>query len=480
MFMLYHCIPYLLLNLSNVQAFSRFTTTRSHSNTILYVVDPIVEAYQKSAPEVKDVNELTSYLDKSVNSAKAAVSQAAAAASELAKPPPAIEEGKVYSLFEYLKTQNAQDQGFSFQFNSERIGTLLGNMLEVKNTVISETDKAVSKMFVVKSTVLSETDKVASTPQAAAVASNVQQYFPWYVAAFAIFYSVNTRNNARAEIRREYKEELDMYKARAEEAASAALQAAEGAKSVKDAVLASGTASIKTVSSTVSKLQELQDEKELTKKDIAKVFDDLKTLQMKFDVLLAEKEALETKLSKEDKTEKLLQHTKKNDDDKILEVMKEIDVAMEADKKKKEETKTTTRKRAKSSKTAKSSRVKKDSSKDKLEEVVVAAAEKEKITPKKAKGRKSKVEKPIIVEDVPIIVEDVPIIVEDEEKPFFAVKSPVETIVHPWSKLSQSTLNRKTVKELSSFLEERGAVYTDDKGKPFMKKVLVSTVQEYL
>merc|ERR1711862_427804 len=120
----------------------------------------------------------------------------------------------------------------------------------------------------------------------------------------------------------------------------------------KDAVLASGTASIKTVASTVSKLQELQVEKEVTKKEIAKVIDDLKTLQTKFDVLLAEKQALESKMKKDEdlktlqtkseiqvpetkvskadnKKEIITQYAKEEDNEKILGIIKEIDVAME-------------------------------------------------------------------------------------------------------------------------------------------------------
>merc|ERR1712029_1171729 len=177
--------------------------------------------------------------------------------------------------------------------------------------------------------------------------------------------------------------------------------------------------------------------------------EDLKTLQTKSEIQVPE-----TKVSKADNKKKIItQYAKEEDNEKILGIIKEIDVAMEADKKKEESNKktTTTRKRAKSSKTAKSSKVEKNLPKEKPEEVVAAAAEKEKITPKKAKGRKSKAKKPIVVEDVPIVV-------EVEEKASVTVKDPVvENIVHPWSKLSQSTLNRKTVKELSSFLEEKGA-----------------------
>jgi len=124
-----------------------------------------------------------------------------------------------------------------------------------------------------------------------------------------------------------------------------------------------------------------------------------------------------------------------------------------------------------------------------------AVAGKEKTTPKKTiKRRKStKVKESIIVEsDEPIIVvqeeKTTPKKVKSkkEEEPFFAVveekieESTEKIVKHPWSKLSPSTLNRKTVKELSSFLEERGAAYADNKGKPLLKKVLVSTVQEYL
>jgi len=725
---IYHCGLSVLVNLWTVHAFSRVSTTLSKSRTQLHAVDSIsiVEAYQKKTaalditadidvptpvtptpniniPDFKDLNELTSYLDESVNSVKDAAAQAASAASEIMKQPlPAMDDGKAYSLFEYLKTLNGQENaGVGVTVNQERIDSLMNNFMGYKNTVITETDKA------------------ASSPHGAALAANLQQYFPWYVAAFAVLYSVNTKNDAKAEMKRQYQEELVLYKAKAEEAASAALQAAEGAKSIKDAVLASGTASVNIVSSTVTKLEELQEDKEITKKEIAKLITDLQSLQDKFDTVLAQKEELETKISatvcapkilgttaplvdealftdetkekvtpkkalveealfSEGKKEKValkkakpLEKSKAGiEDEKILEVLKAMDEKkslkdgkgiMETEVK----AKTTTNK-AKSSKSAKSNKVTKAATKEKEVEktnidvsipydaaaklaydewrgkygkgnfdekkyerfqqnyklvavanvkaakdrldgkdappniemdkfadtkvlepkktvaekekttpidvsipynaaaklaydewrgkygkgnfdekkyerfqqnyklvavanvkaakdrldgkdappniemdkfadtkVLVAkkepkkaAAGKEKTTPKKTiKRRKStKVEESIIVEsDEPIIVvkeeKTTPKKVKSkkEEEPFFAavveekIEESTEKIVkHPWSKLSPSTLNRKTVKELSSFLEERGAAYADNKGKPLLKKVLVSTVQEYL
>jgi len=443
-------------------------------------------------PEVKDLDELASYLEKSVDSAKVAAAQAASAASDIMKQQtPAIDDGKVYNMFEYLKTLNRQDNpGVGFTVNQERVDTLMNNFMGYKNTVISETDK------------------VASSSQGTALAVHLQEYFPWYVAAFAVLYSVNTRNSVRAEMKKQYQEELETYKAKAEEAASAALQAAEGAKSVKDAVLVSGTESAKHVSSTVSKLQELQEDKENTKKEIAKLIKDLQSLQEKFDIVLAEKEALEVKVSapapammdtttplvdealfsdekKEKVTPKKVKSVQKSkagiEDVKILEVLKEMDdekslksgkgiMEMEAEKKAATKAKSTTKK-AKSSKSAKSSKVSKAATKEKEEKKPVAEKEKPALKKTTKRRKSTKVKESIIVES------DEPIIVVQEEK----IEESTEKIVkHPWSKLSPSTLSRKTVKELSSFLEERGAAYADDKGKPFMKKILVSSVQEYL
>merc|ERR1719296_189247 len=102
------------------------STSISKSRTQLYVTDSIVDAYQKKAPsvditanivvppeastpptpnvnvpEVKDFTELASYLDKSVNDAKEAASQAASAASEMIKQSPPVDDGKVHNMFEY-------------------------------------------------------------------------------------------------------------------------------------------------------------------------------------------------------------------------------------------------------------------------------------------------------------------------------------------------------------------------------------------
>jgi DNA primase catalytic subunit len=46
-----------------------------------------------------------------------------------------------------------------------------------------------------------------------------------------------------------------------------------------------------------------------------------------------------------------------------------------------------------------------------------------------------------------------------------------------WSTLSMSTLKRKTVKDLSDYLSERGVEVTHDDGKPMKKAELVSAVQ---
>jgi len=48
---------------------------------------------------------------------------------------------------------------------------------------------------------------------------------------------------------------------------------------------------------------------------------------------------------------------------------------------------------------------------------------------------------------------------------------------NPWSILSDSTLKRKTVKDLTAYLTERGAKATDESGKPLKKAILVEGIK---
>lgn len=48
---------------------------------------------------------------------------------------------------------------------------------------------------------------------------------------------------------------------------------------------------------------------------------------------------------------------------------------------------------------------------------------------------------------------------------------------NPWNALSDSTLKRKTVAQLTSYLSERQITVTDETGKAFKKAVLVEAVR---
>ena len=52
-----------------------------------------------------------------------------------------------------------------------------------------------------------------------------------------------------------------------------------------------------------------------------------------------------------------------------------------------------------------------------------------------------------------------------------------ETDMNPWKTLSPSTLKRKTAKDLSVYLENRGAAAVGGDGKPLTKDELVALVQ---
>jgi len=63
--------------------------------------------------------------------------------------------------------------------------------------------------------------------------------------------------------------------------------------------------------------------------------------------------------------------------------------------------------------------------------------------------------------------------------PFFAAQTANANDNHPWRGLSESTLKRKTVPQLSEYLQERGRSVVDSNGKKLRKADLIAAVQSF-
>ena len=129
------------------------------------------------------------------------------------------------------------------------------------------------------------------------------------------------------------------------------------------------------------------------------------------------------------------------------------------------------------------------------EEKATATAPKKAAPKKKAAKKTARKEKEVVVE---VKEEEATVLDAKIEKPanetsFFAevekteskvkgkeannnVQEAAPTVENPWSTLSQSTLKRKTIKELADYLSERGIETTHDDGTPLKKGDLVEAV----
>jgi hypothetical protein len=112
---------------------------------------------------------------------------------------------------------------------------------------------------------------------------------------------------------------------------------------------------------------------------------------------------------------------------------------------------------------------------------------------KKAAKKTAQKEKEVVIEEKEVVNLDVKVEKPANETSFFVevekpapkakaknandnVQVEVPKAENPWSTLSQSTLKRKTIKELADYLSERGVGTTHDDGTPLKKGDLVEAV----
>ena len=114
------------------------------------------------------------------------------------------------------------------------------------------------------------------------------------------------------------------------------------------------------------------------------------------------------------------------------------------------------------------------------ESMFFAAGETIKPLPKATKGTKKSETKPSVPKadkKVATPKAEKKVAVPKAEKPIDSSSVGINTDTNPWKSLSLSTLKRKTAKDLTAYLDERGSTGINGDGKPLSKEELVSAVQ---
>jgi len=332
---------------------------------------------------------------------------------------------------------------------------------------------------------------------------HLQEYGSWYVTAFALIYASTQKNAGKQEARKEYEAELAAAKEQALEAAALATNAANLATKSKE--LASQAQVETSPTRDVlddSRRKELEFENDMMKQEINKLISQTTQLQSQISAVTKTSSVEQPKTAEKPPRVVEVMPRDPEEDSRILEVLKEIDE--ENEKKfgaaKKAEAATSAsmaadvdRKEAAAEAEAK------------LQAAIeaLAAAEAEEKAAKAALAAAEEQEKLAAEARAAVEVAEAAAAAEAAEKakaveakkkkkkkkaPKKApAKKKVEAAVpseepvtsgdpHPWSKLTKSGLSRKTVKELSEFLSERGVTTTNESGKARAKKELLEEV----
>jgi len=331
----------------------------------------------------------------------------------------------------------------------------------------------------------------------------LKEYGSWYVAAAAIVYATVQRQAGKEDARLEFVKELEKAEEKAKEAEEAALLAAQGAMEAKrlaDAAI-DGKVDVKPDSLEATRLRQLEVDQELMKKELTK-------LASENSRLLKQLAAATLPTSPTSKTE-VAAPTKKappvitvmerdpDEDRRVLDLIKEVDqenkakatATASATEEKTPTKKTKAKSKAKAQKSKASAKVETEeetvaaksepaapapAKKSKVKGADRVAAAVEELAPKataKKSAKKNAAKKSSAKKSAKKAKKSLAV----DEEPFFA--SPAAGIDNPWSSLSDSTLKRKTIAQLSEYLTERGAQVVDENGKSLTKASLVENVR---
>lgn len=268
----------------------------------------------------------------------------------------------------------------------------------------------------------------------------------FYLAGFAVLLALLQRNAGKESARKVYELKLQEAEGKVIEAAESATLAAQGAEIAKK--LATEATIVKPGLDMLesSKIKALEVEKEMMQKELEELKQE--TIQLKTLLKVTQQETPEPEAEEviqvEVAKEVIPQDPKENE--KILDIIKGMD--------------------------------KENSSK----KVKVVKGSVEKATPKKVAAKKVEVVKGAVEKAAPkkVAAKKVKVVKGSVEKATAkrtGASKKKAAVSSDWSTLSDSALKRKTVKDLSAYLSEKGVEVTTADGKPRKKADLISEVK---
>jgi len=337
-------------------------------------------------------------------------------------------------------------------------------------------------------------------------ALKVKEYGSWYVAVAAIVYATVQRQAGKEDARLEFVQELEKAEAKAMEAEEAALLAAQGAieaKRLADTIMKDQT-SAESSALEGSRLRQIEVDQDLMRAELTRLATENSNLLSQLAEATAAPKEKELKVAKAAAAAPAVKKAPpvitvmerdQDEDERFLELIKQVDEENKATATKKKAAAEKPQTKAKSKAKAQTSKAKsKSKATDKKKEEVVAekksepkkskvkgadrvAAAVEELAPKATKksAKKSASKKSSAKKSAKKAKKAAAAAAAAEEEPFFA--SPAAGIDNPWSSLSDSTLKRKTIAQLSEYLTERGAQVVDQNGKALPKALLVGNLR---
>eukprot|EP00804_Cyclotella_cryptica_P002083 CCRYP_006503-RA/>CCRYP_006503-RA protein AED:0.11 eAED:0.11 QI:231/0.83/0.71/1/0.83/0.71/7/34/1041 len=330
---------------------------------------------------------------------------------------------------------------------------------------------------------------------------HLKEYGGWYVAAAMAITASQQRAAGREEASLQFETELELARQKANEAASAAGLAAEGARMAKSLAMkmekSSGQDAGKSILES-SRMKQIQMEKELMEKELGSLKSQVTSLQMQLKKIesstktMPKNDTYKSEIEEEYPT-KVTMERDPEEDSRIVELLKEMDeenkqkklmIREQLETKREEEAKYVAEQKAKAEaeQLAKeeAARLEAEAAKveaekmakevedaqSKAEEAKIKSVEKgasaKKVgpTPKKAVKKAAKSKGKSVTKKI-------------SKSP----DSPSPAASNEWHSLSDATLNRKTVAEITAYLTERGVSVTDESGKVYKKAELVAAVK---
>lgn len=259
----------------------------------------------------------------------------------------------------------------------------------------------------------------------------------WYLSGILLLVAIQQRNAGKSVSKKQYEKELSIAKAKADEAAEAAIAAAAGAKAAKELAAKIPKATTVTKSEVLletTKYEQMRIEKEMMRKEMERMIQETALLRKQLSEISKQKASTSDKVKLAPAVKEVMKRDPQ-EDARILQILKDMD-----------DSNATTKKPA-----TKKRKVTKKKANDVVKSKTAVSAPK-----KVVKKVKKAVKKAKVVAEKPV---------------------EVTSLDNPWASLSESTLKRKTVKQLTEYLEERKIKVTDESGKIFKKADLVTVLQ---